>query len=155
MYNFLNVIISPALVWFFLGFILFIAEFLAPGLILFFFAFSAILVSLLYLFIPISLDIQLLTFILLSVLSLLILRKRFKNLFYGKSLSADENESEGYVGKVVTVSTAVSKDKMGKVEFQGSYWNCISNDTLAVGDTARIIKKDNITLHVEAINKGS
>ena len=68
-------LLSAAVIWFIIGFILFILEFVVPGLILFFFGLGAWVVALVSLFYDLSLNEQLIIFVITSVLSILLLRK--------------------------------------------------------------------------------
>ncbi len=144
---------SPTVVWCAVGILILLFEFFAPAFILFFFGFSAIVVGLLCLIVPFTLNAQLAIFIVLSIVSVVVLRRRFTALFYGKSdFSVDQ--SDAYTGKRVTVILPISPEMPGKVAFQGSSWTAMSEDVLCEGDPAMVLRKDNISLYVKAIKKG-
>lgn len=150
--SFIQLFKTPSFLWFAAGLITLFIEFLAPNFILFFFGVSGIVVGLLCLFIALSINAQLSLFIILSIASILILRKRFKTYFYGEA-APDTQEEDAFEGKLVSVLTAIASEKPGKVEFQGTTWTAYSQDTLNPGEMARIIKKENISLFVESTNK--
>jgi membrane protein implicated in regulation of membrane protease activity len=68
--------LAPQVIWFARGFILLVIESAAPGIIIIFFGVGAWIVALVCLFFDISLNVQLLIFIVSSVVLLVTLRKR-------------------------------------------------------------------------------
>jgi len=145
--------LTPAVIWFIIGFILLLLEFQIPGVVTLFFGIGAWIVALIYLFIPISINLQLLIFIISSVVLLLSLRKRFKTLFEGKMKLAgnDMQESDDFLGKHAVVTQKITKDKPGKVEFRGSYWTAEALENIEKGANVEIIDKNNITLTVKSL----
>ena len=137
--------------WFFGGLVGLLIEFLAPSLIFFFFGLSAMIVGIIVFFFDISPAIQWSIFLALSITLIIVLRKRFKNVFYGETELKYAPTTTEYVGKYATVKTKLSAVKSGKVEFNGSLWSAFASETIEVGTTVKIIKKDNITLYVETI----
>ncbi|MCK4689902.1 MAG: NfeD family protein, partial [Candidatus Marinimicrobia bacterium] len=73
--------LKPELIWFLLGLVMLLMEFVLPGLIIFFFGVGACIVALICLILPISLNLQLVIFIISSVILLLTLRKWLKGIF--------------------------------------------------------------------------
>lgn len=146
--------LSPSLIWFLTGLLTLIFELIAPAFILFFFGFSAIIVSLICLLYPISLNSQLSLFILFSILGLIFSRRHLKQLMYKNKRTTQYDELSNYAGKQVTVIADIIPNIPGKVEFQGSSWKAVSKQTLSIGQPATIIKIENITLHVEATTQG-
>src|SRR5688572_13114066 len=63
----MEIFYNAAVIWFIVGFIFFLLEFVVPGLILFFFAVGAWLVAILSLFIDLSINSQLLIFLATSI----------------------------------------------------------------------------------------
>lgn len=150
----LNISIPASLIWFFIGSLTLIFEFIAPAFILFFIGFSALIVSMVCLLFPISLNLQLILFIAFSILGLLFLRQHLKTWISHKQTTPSIDDLSDYIGKHVSVVETITPTQNGKVEFQGSTWRACSTHTLLSGQSARIIKVDNITLHVEALEKG-
>ena len=78
----LDIFAHAAVIWFIIGFVLFLLEFVVPGLILFFFAAGAWIVALLCLFFEVPVNIQLVIFVITSVLSIFLLRDWTKKVLY-------------------------------------------------------------------------
>lgn len=144
---------SPALVWFIIGLILIILEFIIPGLITIFFGIGAWIVSTLCLIFNIPINLQLLIFIICSILALIFLRKWFKKLFEGRWVANSNNidELEEFLGKNAVVTLEITPNREGKVEFRGSSWKAKANEIIAKGSTVEIIDKSNITLLVKSL----
>ncbi len=142
---------SPEVVWFVVGLVLILLEFAIPGLITVFFGIGAWIVALICLILPIPLNTQLFIFIIISILSLMFLRKWFRNLM-SKRMMADQisnDDKDEFLGQEAVVVEKILPKKHGRVEFRGSTWNAESNKTISVGKTVKIIGKKNITLIVK------
>ncbi len=148
----MNIFNQPAVIWFIIGFILFLLEFLVPGLILFFFAAGAWVVSILTLFFDPSINFQLIIFVLSSLLFILSLRKWVKKLVYGKNHSRELLEDE-FLGKIARAETPISPGKNGKVEFKGISWQATSDDFIEQGENVTIIGNESILLIVKTTKK--
>jgi len=145
--------LKPELIWFIAGLIMLLAEFTMPGLIIFFFGIGAWLVALICLFTDISLNMQLIIFLIASILLLVSLRKWLKNIFVGRTgqkESIDEFAHE-YVGEKAVVTREIDSQTGGKVEFHGTSWNAESDETITQGTSVEIIAKNNITLKVKPL----
>ncbi|HPS55885.1 MAG TPA: NfeD family protein [Sedimentisphaerales bacterium] len=145
--------LKPEIMWILVGIILFVLEFALPGLIVFFFGFGACVVGIVCFFAEISINIQLLMFIVVSVGSLLVLRNWLKSTFIGYVVdrqNGSENLDE-YLGQRAIVKEKISKTVVGKVEFHGTDWQAQSDEDLVEGDVVEIIAKDNITLKVKSL----
>lgn len=140
---------NEAVIWFAVGFVLFLLEFVMPGFILFFFAIGAWIVAVLTLFIDLSINYQLIIFLISSVLSILLFRKWMKNLIWiRKDTSEIEDE---LIGKTVTAETFIGPGINGKVEFNGTSWEAQSEDRIEKGERATIIGNDSILLIIKSI----
>ena len=145
--------LKPELIWFLVGLILLIMEFVMPGLIVAFFGVGAWIVAIICLFIDIPLNAQLLIFIVTSVLSLLLLRKWLKGIFMGHVVSKQDVKEnlEEFVGQRAVVKERIVPNGGGKVAFHGTDWNAEADEEIAEGTAVEIIGKDNITLKVKAL----
>ena len=147
---------SAVLVWFFIGFLLIITELVMPGFIVIFFGVGAwVTCLLLELGLIHSFNAQLIVFLLASGASLLLFRKKGKNLFDGKkSGKLGPFESlDDYIGKRAVVAEAIKPgDPTGKVEFNGTRWNAESAESLPAGEPVEIIKRENLTLVVKSLS---
>jgi inner membrane protein len=143
----------PSVIWFIIGLVLFLMELAVPGLVLMFFGMGAWIVAILCLIFGISLDIQLIVFIISSILLLITLRKYVNKLFSGRKktdTSSGEN-IEDYAGERAIVMEAIVPPKHGKVEFHGTNWNAEADGEIPVGTTVEIIGKKNLTLRVKKV----
>jgi len=145
--------LSPELIWFIIGIVLLVIEFMLPGLIVFFFGVGACFVAIVCLFVDISINAQLLIFIIASVLSLLCLRKWLKGVFLGHTASKQnlKENLEEFLGQKATVVEKISPKAGGKVEFRGTNWAADADQEIEEGTVVEIIGKDNITLKVKAL----
>jgi len=148
--------LKPELIWFLVGLLLLIFEFMLPGLIIAFFGVGAWLVALLCLlsdYVQGSINTQLIIFILASVLSLLCLRRWLKGIFMGHIVSKQDmtENLEEFVGQRAVVIEAITPKAGGKVEFHGTNWVAQADAEIAEGAVVEIIGKENITLKVKAV----
>lgn len=142
----------PEVIWFIIGLVLLLTEFAMPGLIIFFFGAGAWVVSVVCLVAEISLNTQLVIFIVSSVFLLFLLRSRLKPLFYGFSTSRELTEDiEEFIGETAIVREEIRGRKKGRVEFHGTHWDAVSDEDIPAGTTVEITGKDNITLKVRSI----
>jgi membrane protein implicated in regulation of membrane protease activity len=145
---FMNIFLNISLIWFLVGFVFFILEFLIPGFVLFFFAVGAWIVSLLSVFIDLTFNMQLVIFLASTVLSILLLRKWLKKIIFTKKyISEIEDE---FIGKTAIAETFIGPGNEGKVEFRGISWNANSEDTIQKGETVVIAGNQSIKLIVKS-----
>ncbi len=145
--------LEPELIWFLVGIALLIMEFMAPGLIIAFFGAGACLVAIVCLFADISLNTQLIIFIVSSVLLLIVLRKRLKGIFTGHIKSKQEmtEDISELVGERAVVTSAITPEANGKVELHGTDWQGQSDEEIAEGTAVEIVSKDGLTLKVKPV----
>ena len=145
--------LRPELIWFLVGLLLLVLEFIMPGLIIAFFGIGAWVVAIVCLITDISINTQLIIFIAASVLSLLVLRRWLKGIFLGHAGSKQDlkHNLEEFIGQRAVVKEKIVPKAGGKVEFHGSNWEAQADEEIAEGAVVEIIGKDNITLKVKAI----
>ena len=141
-------ILHTAVIWFIIGFVCFLLEFVLPGLILFFFAIAAWIVAIISLFIDIDLNTQLVIFLASSALTILLFRKWVKKLIWTKKQST-ELEDE-FLGKTGKAETFIGPGRNGKVDFKGTSWDARSADSIEKGEGVIIIGNDSILLIVKS-----
>jgi membrane protein implicated in regulation of membrane protease activity len=142
-------LLNSAVLWFGIGMVFFLLEFILPGFILFFFGIGAWIVAILTLFTDISLNIQLIIFLASSLMSVLLFRNWIKSKLGMDSKSPQILEDE-YVGKIARAETAIAPGIHGKVEFKGASWDATSNDTIAAGEDVIITETRSILLIVKS-----
>jgi membrane protein implicated in regulation of membrane protease activity len=145
-------LLNAAVIWIIIGFVLFLLEFVLPGLILFFFAVGAWIVAILCLFIDLSINQQLIIFLLSSIVSILLLRKWFSKILWKRKHSTELMEDE-FLGKIGKAETAISPGENGKVDFKGTTWQAASEDFIEKGENVLIIGNDSILLKVKSTKK--
>ncbi|MEO7314947.1 MAG: NfeD family protein [Ginsengibacter sp.] len=145
----MDILLHTAVIWFIIGFILFILEFVVPGLILFFFAVGAWTVAILSIFVVIPLTGQLLIFVITSVLTIFILRKWLQKRLYGDQTSRQVLEDE-FLGKFGIAETPITPGNNGKIDFKGTSWQAASADIISTGENVEIIGNDSILLIVKS-----
>lgn len=150
--------ITPALLWFMGGVIFLLIELAAPGVLLIFFAIGAWVTAIcLWVGIISSTTVSLAVFIIVSVASLLLLRRRLKHVFHGVMDSAQDSEAEldEFVGKIVTVTETIDNSRnTGKIEIRGAQWEARSDERIEAGAAVEIVSRDNITLQVKPLKEG-
>lgn len=143
-------LLTPPVIWFLVGLVLLLLELAVPGLIIFFFAIGAWIVALCLLVFDMSLAIQLLVFVLSSVLSLILMRNILRKKFFKEDDSIQGSLEEEFIGKTGIAETKLIAGKPGKITFKGTLWNAIADTDIDKGATVRVVSKDSITLKVTA-----
>jgi len=151
--GFIKDLFKPEIIWFVIGIVLLILEFAVPGVIILFFGIGALVVGVMNIIFDPSLDVQLIIFILTSLLLLITMRRYLKTVFTGKVNSApDEDDgNEDIIGNTVIVIKEITPEMPGKVEFRGTSWNAVAEEKIEKGKRARITGKESITLQVKKL----
>lgn len=144
---------KPELIWFVIGLALLLIEFAMPGLIIFFFGIGAWVVSALCFFVDISINAQLIVFIVSSVLFLLVLRSRLKSLFSGFGSAKEDMSSDmpELIGETALVKETIKANIKGRVEIHGTNWDAVAEEEIEKGTSVVIVGKESITLKVKRI----
>lgn len=146
-------LLNPSVIWFVIGLILLVLEFLAPGLLVIFFGIGAWVTALVCLFLTPGVNSQILIFLVTSVLSLLLLRKYLKRVFYKDEHAPEDTLSDEFIGKTAVVEVPIKNGKRGKVIFKGTSWTAESDYNLEKGHQVMIISKESIVLKVVPIEE--
>ncbi len=145
--------ISPEIIWAIFGVILFVLEFLIPGVVISFFGLGAMITALTtYLNLTSSLDLQLIVFILSSILALVLFRKYLKKILYGNSTPLNDDIYNIEIGKIVPVIELIEPNEIGgKVKYLGAPWSAECSERVGPGESVKIIGFNNLTLIVQKI----
>jgi membrane protein implicated in regulation of membrane protease activity len=149
---------SEPLFWFVLGFIFMILEVATPGIVFVFFGVGAWLVVLLSFLLPLNTTFQVIIFIVTSVLSLFLFRKNLTQILHGRSKKAPTDSlsepmiAKNYLGQVVEVIKAISPDKPGLVELNGTNWTAQSRESFEIGQRVRVVELIGLTVWVEKLD---
>ena len=151
--EFLKDFLTKEVIWFILGLLMILSEFMIPGLIIIFFGAGAWIVALFCYIFNIGINWQLLIFIVTSVVLLLTLRNKLKAIFYGKvdAIQKGGENLEDFVGKKVMVTKSIKTGLKGSVELNGANWSAEADVEIAEGQQVVITGKDSITLLVKPI----
>ena len=144
-----NIFSRPELFWFLLGLGLFLLELVIPGFFIFFFGLGAWVTALVCLIANPGTNLQIIIFAVISVISLIGLRRIIqKKFFYSKGTQSEDVEDE-FTGKEAIAKTDFGGIKNGKVEFKGTTWNAESTAEIKEGQRVVIKEKDSFKLIVE------
>jgi len=130
---------SASLTWFLIGVVFLFAELAMPGLILIFFCFGSWVAALTLLFADVSVQVQLVVFLVSSLVLLFTLRKVFMRTFGGRLKDgADKELADRAVGRQALVTTAIRPAAPGEIKFRGSFWRAAADVDIPEGATVVI-----------------
>jgi len=142
------------LIWFFIGVALILLELATPLFILIFFgigAWAAALMSIIY---P-GTEQEIVTFIIVSLISLIVLRKKMLKIFQGKQSKKNITTlTFPHIGRQAEVIEDISPKYEGQVSVGGSYWRATATTFIPKGDRVTVLacaENDEILLIVEPI----
>jgi inner membrane protein len=138
------------ILWFIAGFILIVAEFFLPGIILIFIGLGAWLAALTtWLGWTPTLGGQFLVFGGGSAVLLIGLRRVFKSWLMGFSKTGDARAAEEeFLGKPAKVISPLGPGREGKIEFKGASWNARAEQDLPAGAPVTITAREGLWLTV-------
>ncbi len=142
-------LLNNAVLWFGIGLLFFLLEFVLPGFILFFFGIGAWIVAIFTLFTDISLNVQLVIFLASSLASVLLFRNWFKDKL-GTGHNSPQILEDEYIGKIAKAETHIGPGIRGKVEFKGASWDASSTDKITPGENVIITETRSILLIVKS-----
>jgi len=139
----------PGWAWLIFGLLLMVAELLLPtGFFLFFFGVGGLLTALLASvgLLP-SFPLQGLTFIGISLVCVVLLRKPMLTKFHHRSRT---HLVDSLVGETAKALEIIAPEEVGKVEMRGSCWSALNTGSGVIGLNVRcrVEKVDGLTLHV-------
>ena len=134
---------SPWLVWFLAGIAVMLAELAVPGFVILFFGLGCWGAAAVAVFAPEAYSAQVVVFLIVSIASLMTLRKVAMRVFVGRS-EGPENEDFGNVpvGARITLDQDLEAGRVGRVHFRGTLWDAISEERIPAGSDAEITGVD-------------
>ncbi len=134
---------SPWLVWFLAGIAVMLAELAVPGFVIIFFGLGCWGAAAVAVFAPDAYSAQVGVFLIVSVASLMTLRKVAMRVFVGRS-EGPETEDLGNVpvGARITLDRDLEAGRVGRVRFRGAMWDAVSEDRIPAGSDAEITGVD-------------
>ena len=149
----MDILSDPAVIWFLVGLGLLLLELVLPGLVILFFGVGAWVTALVCAVTNINLNVQILIFLVASLLGLGLLRKYLKNRFFSKRDEEVRDQLEEFIGHKAQAVQPFSGGE-GKVEFKGAQWSARCDGPVDQGQWLTIVSKDGLTLIVKS-NKQS
>lgn len=142
---------SADAIWFLLGTLFLILELSVTGVVFLFFGAGAWVTAIVTFFWDPSLEIQLILFSSISILSLATLRRMVKERFFGASEASTDSLKDEFIDHRAVAETDFDANGRGKVAFRGSSWKAKADAPIQSGEEVRITQKESITLFVEPI----
>ena len=139
----------PEVFWFVLGIIFFVFELISPGFFIFFFGVGACVTSIVCLIGNPGINLQIIIFLVISVLSLLTFRKMLKRTFFFADDEKSKSIEDEFTGKDAMAITDFGSDNTGRVEFKGTSWKAEASVPIKAGQIVKIIDKEGFILKVE------
>jgi len=139
----------PELIWFVIGFLLFVLELVIPGFVIFFFGIGAWVTSLVCLIFEPGINLQVLVFIIFSVITLVTLRKFLTKKFFASKDTPGMDMDDDFTGSTAVALSSFGPGETGKVEYRGSYWQASSSSEIKEGQQVVIKSKETVKLIVE------
>ncbi len=135
---------SPWLLWFLAGIAVMLAELVIPGFVIIFFGLGCLGAAAVAVFSPAAYSAQVFAFLLISVASLLTLRKVAMRIFVGCRESPGTTEDSGNipVGSIICLERDMEAGRVGRVRFRGGMWDAVSEEPLPAGSDAEITGVD-------------
>ena len=133
----------PWLVWFLAGIAVMLAELALPGFVIIFFGLGCWGAAAVAVFAPDAYSAQVVVFLIVSVASLMTLRKVAMRIFVGHS-EGRETEDLGNipVGARISLDQDLEAGRVGRVRFRGAMWDAVSEDRIPAGSDAEITGVD-------------
>ena len=146
----MEILSHPAVIWFLIGLGLLILELVLPGLVIMFFGAGAWVTAIASAIFDISLNMQILIFLVASLLGLVLLRKYIKKRFFSKKDENAQDQLEEFIGRKA-MAVEQFKDGVGHVEFKGTRWSARSDEPVSEGQWVTILSQESLTLNVKPI----
>ena len=139
----MDVTFSPWLIWVLAGIAVMLAELAVPGFVIIFFGLGCLGAAAVAVFAPDAFSAQVVVFLIVSVASLMTLRKVAMRVFVGRS-EGPETEDLGNVpvGARITLDQDLEAGRVGRVRFRGTMWDAVSEDRIPAGSDAEITGVD-------------
>ncbi|MEN8204167.1 MAG: NfeD family protein [Bacteroidota bacterium] len=144
----MEILSDPAVIWFLVGLGLLLLELVLPGLVILFFGAGAWVTALVCALTDINLNVQILIFLVASLLGLALLRKYLKNRFFSRKETEAQDQLEEFIGRKAKAVNDF-KDGAGKVEFKGTRWSARCSEAVSKGQWLTIVSKDSLILKVK------
>jgi membrane protein implicated in regulation of membrane protease activity len=144
----MEILSDPAVIWFLIGLGLLLLELVLPGLFVIFFGVGAWVTALACVIHDISLNGQILIFLIASLLGLALLRKYLRRKFFSKKTGEAEEQLEEFIGHKGKALEDF-RDGTGRIEFKGTQWSARCSEPVKENQWVTIVGKDSLILEVK------
>ena len=139
-------------IWMISGVIMMVLELIIPGGIIVFLGLAAAFVgALVYFNILTSVVHAFISWFIISLFLMLVLRSVFMKYFEGDSSVQNVDEDKDHLGKIVEVVEDILPFKEGRIKFSDTTWKARSNEEILKGSKAIIEARDGSTWFVKPI----
>lgn len=141
-------------IWFVLGIIGILLEFILPGGIVIFPGIAAVIVgSLLHFGVITSQYYAMIIWLILSIILLFTIRQVFIKYFEGDSHIDNTDEDIDAIGSIVEVIEDCDVEKIGRIKFRGTTWEALGESKISRGDSAHVIARNDNTWIIKKIEE--
>lgn len=128
---------SPTMIWSIILILCVIAEIITAALVSLWFVFGALAALIISFFVK-SLMIQIVVFVVISVLTLIILKPMASKALRGNIVATNVDR---IIGQHAIVTQTIDADTIGEVKLKSHYWRAVSrdNDTINIGEYVEIL----------------
>ena len=135
----------PWLIWFMIGIAVSLSELVLPGFVIIFFGIGCLGAAAFAVVLPDAYTGQIATFIVVSILSLAVLRRVAMRIFVGKSEPAGgEANDQNFIRARVIVDTDLAEGQETRVRYRGSVWRAQAAEQIAANTEAEIVGFDRV-----------
>jgi len=136
---------SPWLIWFLAGIAVILAELAIPGFVIIFFGIGCLGAACLAAIVPEAYSIHIMAFLIVSLTSLVTLRKMAMRIFVGHSEGPESDDTGNVsVGTRIKIDQDIEPGREARVRYRGTMWTAVSEDNLPAGSEAEIIGVDKV-----------
>ncbi len=140
--------VSPVLVWFLLGVVFFVTELILPSFILFFLGIGAWCTASVLALTDLSLAVQMIIFLISSLVTLISLRSWLRSVFHGDSSKENDSVNVDSTPSTGIVTEAIVPPGLGRVKYGGSFWQAIADEPIPVDTVVQILERKNLIVQV-------
>jgi inner membrane protein len=136
---------SPWLIWFLTGIAIMVAELAVPGFVIIFFGLGCLGAAAVAAIAPAAYSTQLVAFLIVSLTSLVTLRKMAMRIFVGRSeVSKNDETGNVSIGTRIKIDQDIEPGREARVRYRGTMWTAVSEDRIPAGSDAEIVGVDKV-----------
>ncbi len=149
------VMYEPWFVWAVIGIACIGMEMLMPGFVIFFFGLGALVTAACSLIPGVNslIWLQVLIFVIFSIVSIVFLRRHFARIFAGSVFdSTRESIDDSDTGEIAEVTESIGFSGSGRIRYRGTTWNARSEGAeIPAGKQVRIVSRKGMVYMVEPV----